>query len=200
MRWNSNHLDFLSNNYCNLSRIDLCEKFNEKFGTDVSVNQITSTLKRNKINSGRNGRYEKGYKPWHSGTSGEKGATGGTFKKGVKFKSHAIAGDELNKNGIIYIKMDDGSLKPKHNYLYEKCHNIKINTKKQRVIFVDGNRDNYEIKNLLLVSRSQLAAVIRRGLSLKTDEISISEKLIAIIDFHEKTNPPTGGNRGMGDE
>lgn len=183
MNWNTNHLEFLIKNYPKYSRIELCEAFNANFKTQVSVKQITSTLKRNHIKSQRDTKFTKGCRPWHAGTTGKKPRTRGTFKPGVTFSTHKKIGDEVMKNGFWYVKTDQGKMRPKHQVVFER-HNGRTIKANHRVIFIDGDRENFNIENLTEVTYSQFAAIVRRGLIKKQDSLSNCEKLVAMIDFH----------------
>lgn len=73
-------------------------------------------------------------------------------------------GSEMEDGGYIRVKISNHPnsrtrWRLKHHIIYEKYHpNIKIG-KTDRVIFLDGNKRNFDIHNLKLVSLSEQIAI-----------------------------------------
>lgn len=73
-------------------------------------------------------------------------------------------GSEIEERGYIRVKISNHPKtrtrwRLKHHIIYEKYHpNIKIG-KTDRVIFLDGNKRNFDINNLKLVSISEQAYI-----------------------------------------
>ena len=112
--------------------------------------------------------FEKGHIPWNKGKHGvfsEKTILKmSNSKKGhICWKSREL-GSELEDNGYIRVKISNHPnyhtrWRLKHHIIYEKYHpNIKIG-KTDRVIFLDGNKRNFDIHNLKLVSLSEQAYI-----------------------------------------
>ncbi len=89
------------------------------------------------------------------------------FKKGNIPANHRPIGSErVGKDGYILIKIQDKNLQknwmPKHRYLYEQKYG-KI-PEGYKLIFADGNKLNFDLDNLVLVSYSEELIMNRRGL------------------------------------
>ncbi len=83
-------------------------------------------------------------------------------------------GTEIEKNGYIWVKVNNKRTSnrserndiyhfnwmPKHIYLWEKAHNEKLNAG-EIIIFLDGNRKNFELDNLKKISRQTNATLAK---------------------------------------
>lgn len=111
------------------------------------------------------------------------------FKKGNIPANHRPIGSErVGKDGYILIKIQDKNLQknwmPKHRYLYEQKYG-KI-PEGYKLIFADGNKLNFDLDNLVLVSYSEELIMNRRGLISGNADITKTGSIIAkVID---KTN------------
>ena len=65
-----------------------------KFGFDYTHHQIKGAITRNKLNTGRTGRFEKGRATWNKGTKGLTKANVTSFKKGQKPHNYKPLGSE----------------------------------------------------------------------------------------------------------
>ncbi len=74
-------------------------------------------------------------------------------------KSDYKIGDERTVGRYTFVKISNGNWndcwKPKHVYLYEIYHNIKVK-ENEYVSFLDRNNKNFNIDNLVLLSRKGL--------------------------------------------
>lgn len=113
--------------------------------------------------------FEKNHIPWNKGKYGvyskEAILKMSNAKKGHPCWAARELGSEVeDRNGFIRIKISNHPNKYtrwrlKHHIIYEKYHpNIKIG-KTDRVIFLDGNKRNFDIHNLKLVSLSEQTAL-----------------------------------------
>lgn len=107
--------------------------------------------------------------PWNKGKKGVFSAEtilrmSKANKGKIPWTAHPIGTEKVDKHGFIRIKISNHPNKYtrwrlKHHILYEKYHpNVKIG-KTDRVIFLDGNRHNFDIHNLELVSLSEQIAL-----------------------------------------
>ena len=84
-------------------------------------------------------------------------------------------GSEIEEGGYIRVKISNHPKshtrwRLKHHIIYEKYHpNIKIG-KTDRVIFLDGNKRNFDIHNLKLVSLSEQIALSKSQHKYNGDE------------------------------
>ena len=156
-----------------------------KFGFDYTHHQIKGAITRNKLNTGRTGRFEKGRATWNKGTKGLTKANVTSFKKGQKSHNYKPLGSErITKDGYCEVKVSDTGRRwrPKHVLIYEKHHG-KV-PKGSAVIFLDGDKRNFDIDNLYLVTRSQLAMLNKNSLIQKDAELT--KTAINVVDLMKK--------------
>ena len=144
--------EFIRKYHEGLTGKELTYLFNQKFGTDVSVNALTRyKTYRMKLKGAKNtGRFLKGSIPWNKGLKGwQKVKPSNLFKKGHLPKQTRPIGDErVIQNGFVEVKVGMPRVwKLKHHVIYEKYHNEKIG-RWDKVIFLDGNKRNFDISNL----------------------------------------------------
>ena len=131
--------------------------FNEKFDSDKTYDSIWSILKRNNIKNGIDTKFKKGSIPHNKGKKfcyGEKTR----FKKGNLPANTKPVGSESLIGGYTKIKIaDPNNWVFKHRFLYEQKHGpIPANC---TIVFADGNRNNFDIDNLVCVTRAELAVL-----------------------------------------
>ena len=156
-----------------------------KFGFDYTHHQIKGAITRNKLNTGRTGRFEKGHATWNKGTKGLTKANVTSFKKGQKPHNYKPLGSErITKDGYCEIKVSDTGRRwrPKHVLIYE-THHGKV-PKGSAVIFLDGDKRNFDIDNLHLVTRGQLAMLNKNSLIQKDAELT--KTAINVVDLMKK--------------
>ena len=156
-----------------------------KFGFDYTHHQIKGAITRNKLNTGRTGRFEKGHATWNKGTKGLTKANVTSFKKGQKSHNYKPLGSErITKDGYCEVKVSDTGRRwrPKHVLIYEKHHG-KV-PKGSAVIFLDGDKRNFDIDNLYLVTRSQLAMLNKNSLIQK--DADLTKTAINVVDLMKK--------------
>jgi hypothetical protein len=83
--------------------------------------------------------------------------------------------------GDVYVEVKTGhrTWKRKHVVIWEQA-NGKM-PKGHVVIFADGNKRNFDLDNLILVSRAELGVMNRCGLIKKKKELTEAGKIIADI-------------------
>ena len=156
-----------------------------KFGFDYTRHQIKGAITRNKLNTGRTGRFEKGRATWNKGTKGLTKANVTSFKKGQKPHNYKPLGSErITKDGYCEIKVSDTGRRwmSKHLVVYEKHHG-KV-PRGSVVIFLDGDKRNFDIDNLHLVTRNQLAMLNKNSLIQKDAELT--KTAINVVDLMKK--------------
>lgn len=150
-------------------RSKLAAKFNRKFGTDISVDNIKAKCTRMGLKTGRTGCFEKGHIPHPDAHA--KGPNKTSFKKGQSPVNHRPVGSErISKDGYIEIKIaEPRKWALKHRIVWES-KNGKI-PKGHIVVFEDGNKLNLDLENLRLISRSDNAILNKYGLRNVADEV-----------------------------
>lgn len=172
------------------SNKEMAELFNKKFNTDINYKSLASTRKRYGIATGRTGYFPKGHISHNKGKKKYwKGGEETQFQKGNKPHNWVPIGSErITKDGYIQIKIQEGKFqhnwKGKHILVWEE-HNgpVPIN---HNVVFGDGDKRNFNIENLILVTKSQQLYLNRYNLI--KDDADITKLGITLADIDKKLN------------
>ena len=133
------HLEFLREQYATLSLAEITDAFNIHFGMNKTKSQIKSTLERRKICAPK-----------------ENGTHRGLFKPGLPNINRNKVGHERKvSHGFTIVRTEDDD-RMKHRLVWEKHYGPV--PEGYTVIFLDGDKDNFNIDNLELMSRSALLA------------------------------------------
>jgi len=146
--------------------------FNKKFHLKLSLKQFEKLTYKHGITNGV-GKWKKGHIPW---SKGKKCIWGRKY-----FRSKYPLGTErINKEGFVEIKTSyhkHYNYERKHVVIWEKA-NGKI-PKGHVVIFADKNRQNFDLNNLMLISRAELAVMNRNGFIFNNIDLTKTGKVIA---------------------
>lgn len=99
-------------------------------------------------------------------------------------KYRPIGSERIGKDGHIFVKVDDRKWMPKHRHLWEQEHGPV--PKNHVVIFANGNKRDFRLDNLILVSRAQLAVINKNKLIFDNPELTKTGVIIS--DLIMKTN------------
>lgn len=176
---------WLKVNYQKLDRNILHSQFNHTFNSQLTLKQIVTFLRNNKIKSGRTGAFKKGNPSWNKGVSyqpqGHSEIT--RFKKGmVPHNLREIGAERLNVDGYTEIKTDTHSWKSKHRVIWQQ-HYGKNLTADDIIIFKDGNSRNFDINNLEKVNRKEHFAFNQSRINQQPPELKESFRLICKINI-----------------
>lgn len=195
---------FLLNNYIGIGNKELTEKINNHFNSNFKVQQIKGYKSNHHLNSGLTGRFEKGQISWNKGKTwndfmseqGKINSSRTCFKKGNTPKNSDPVGTEKWKSshknrddeGFLYVKVQDKkgrfNWKQKHRIIWEE--NYGPIPKGYKVIFKDGDRHNFELDNLAIVSNSQMLILNRNNLIY--DDKELTESGIVLSKYIDKVN------------
>jgi hypothetical protein len=177
--------EFIRKNVFGITNIELTSRFNTKFDLNLEVNQIKAFKKNNQLSSGLTGRFEPGSIPFNKGNKGiSQGGEITQFKNGHKPHNYMPVGSErVNGDDYVDIKIaDPNKWKGKHILIWEQ-HNGAI-PKGHVVIFGDRNRRNFDLNNLILVSRQQLFVMNKKG--LVQSDVDLTRSGVIIADIYRK--------------
>ena len=159
---------------------EITSMFNEQWGTDFKCSQIRTAKKRYNIISGIDTKFKKGNVPVNKDTTGmfNVGGNSGSFQKGLRPHNWCPIGTEFeSKDGYVYVKIADKykgkkteNWKAKHVLIYEKAHGPI--PKGYKCAFLDGNRRNYDLDNLVLVSKAESVYMARNRLYTSDKELT----------------------------
>jgi len=175
---------FLKENVYGHSRKEITSMFNTHFGLELGDNQITAFIKNHHLKTGLDGRFPKGSTPFNKGKKGVGGWEPTQFKQGNRPYNYKPVGTErINTEGYVDIKIaDPRTWKQKHIIIWEEANGLV--PAGFVLIFADSNRLNVTLENLLMVSRSELAIMNKRGLI--TNNYELTKTGIVIADIHLK--------------
>lgn len=153
--------DFIRNNAHGRQWHELADLFNAEFGTDKTPRQIQAQAHDIGV---RNGLMQKN-------------------KLGVG-RYRPVGSTRLDKDGYVVIKIADPCTWRRAQLVeWEKYHE-PIDIRKEMLLFLDGNRQNYHISNLYKISRKMIAIFNRNDLWRLITPDTI-ESVIQMAEMHK---------------
>ena len=157
--------EYIHANYHGTSHADMAARLYAEFGREYTTSQIKGFYGNHKLNSGRTGRFEKGYEPKNKGKKGScpAGCEKGWFKKGNIPQTHKPVGTEfLRGDGYWWVKIaEPNTWRQKHVLIWEAAHGKR--PAGHNIIFLDGDRNNLALENLRLVTKAEHAVMSHEG-------------------------------------
>lgn len=155
--------DFLRDNCKRMSRRELADSFNARFGTNKTERGIKSYCNLRGWNAADNGQFKRGSRSWQTGLTGEdfkSHYTDDTFERMMSALANANKkwniGDEVIRHGVPMIVTSVDYTIPyaqrltfKRRYVWEQAHG-KI-PPGHRIIHLDGDVMNCDLDNLYCV-------------------------------------------------
>lgn len=197
--------EWLRQNVKGVPIAELTKRLNQTFNINVTTKAMYQKLHRLNLNNGVGPGFKKGFTPFNKGKKRTdymceekiKNCEKTQFTKGLNINNsnHNVlptGTERVNKDGYIIVKLPE-SRKPgkhglwisKHQYVYEQ-HYGKI-PKDHVVIFADGNNRNFDINNLICVSKTEQCVLNTRKLIVKDfPEATKTGVLITKIYMKEK--------------
>ncbi|MCM1234186.1 MAG: HNH endonuclease [Ruminococcus flavefaciens] len=140
---------------------DFVSELNETFKTDIPKSSLKSFCRDKHISLGI--RLKR---------------SGATY-------NHKPIGSERENLGYVFIKVaEPNKWKPKQVYIFERLHGEKIDGKNEVVIFLDGNKRNFEPDNLFKLTRQEHTYLNRNF--PQTDEPKEKLCYIALMKYRLK--------------
>jgi len=178
-KYTETQIEFVASNIEGISWEEMTEIFNKKFGTSLKTSQIKSLGKlygfKNKMRN-NNAGWNKGLK-WSDETRLKMSIA---YRNRVKHPRSKPIGTERERKGYIQVKIGEPrKWKLKHILIWEQ-HNGEL-PKGSVVIFADKNNRNFDHKNLIAVTRNELAIMNRFGLIFYDTDSTNAGKTIANI-------------------
>lgn len=196
-KYTDEHIKFVIDNVKGITLKELTNRFNKQFNMSASENAIACIKTKYKLSSGIvGGQFRKGQIPPNKGKKGYMSpeqyerCKPTMFKKGIiPANAREIGAERVDKSGYLLIKIQDGHRNQnwirKHRYLYEQKYG-RI-PKGYKLIFADGNKRNFDLDNLILVSNSEELIMNSRGLLKDDKELTKTGAIIAkVIDKTSK--------------
>ena len=141
---------------------EIQDEFFKQFEIMLCRSQIKNFKSKYKIKSGTHGGcFPKGHTPFNKGRKMTeeqyKKSAATMFKPGnIPTNHRELFSERIDVDGYVLIKIaEPNKWQHKHRYIYEKHYGVKLQ-KSDVVIFLDGNRQNFEISNLVKMTRAEL--------------------------------------------
>lgn len=187
---------FIITNHKGTGHIEMTRLVNDRFGTAFTVGQVNGFYGRNHLNSGVTGRFEPGHEPANKGKrwneymspEAQKSVQRTQFKKDhLPHNTKPIGYERVDADGYIEVKVrmrPSHSIKNdnfvlKHRLIWEQAHGPIPDD--CIVIFKDGNKRNFDLDNLMLITRAQNAVMNKNHLRTDVPEYIETSLLLADI-------------------
>ena len=166
---------------------EIVAEYNKRFEEPITESRVKGYMANHKINNGLTGRFKKGNVPFNKGQKGvcAKGCERTWFKRGnLPHNTKPIGYERITKDGYIEVKVKMRPSNPdcndnfvlKHRLVWERA-NGPI-PKGCKIIFLDGDKQNFDIKNLALVTDHENLELTRGNLRYGHSELTKTGILI----------------------
>lgn len=166
------HEQFIRLHCKGISNKELARKLSEHFEKNFAECVVIRFKHQNGLKSGYYGtspissRFQKGHVPANKGKVGcyAPGSEKGWFQKGHRPQTSLPVGTEIQRgDGYIWIKIaEPKKWKEKHRIIWEQEHGqIPL---RHMITFLDGNKRNFAIENLSLITKEENAVLNKMGL------------------------------------
>ena len=171
-KWSEEEKQYLASIVKGKTYKELVTLMNEEFDYEFSSQQIESALRRYNLKTGNTGQFKKYREPWNKGFKGYMGANKTSFKKGnIPPNYKSVGSERVTRDGYTEVKIKDpNKWELKHRHIYKK-HYGEIPSG-YNVIFADKNISNFDIDNLILVSKAEMLMLNREKLIFEDKELT----------------------------
>lgn len=192
IKWTDEMIEYVRNIYPHYTNKEIAEMLKEEYGIIVRPASLRNLHHKYKYDDKlvNVGCFKKGQECWNKGVpmreETKKKLEHTWFKNGhTPANTRPIGSMRENADGYVVIKTKETGRWPLYQrYVYEQAHNVKLD-KDDMVLFADGNNRNFDVDNLVRVTREELLELNRRGLISKDQNITKAgvglAKLIAKI-------------------
>jgi len=180
--YSSEEVCFILSIYQGVGHQEITDCVNERFGLKLTKNQIKGFLANHHLNTGRTGHFEKGHEPQNKGAHAcALGCEKSWFQSGHIPANHRPVGSErINVGGYTEVKVaEPKKWRMKHVQVWE-AENGPL-PKGHAIIFGDGDKTNFALNNLVLVTRGELAVLNQKGLIQGNADLTRTGVLIARV-------------------
>jgi len=186
-KWPPEVLEYLAEVARGRSREEIARLINERFGAGtMSASQVHIYMSNHGIRSGVDTRYKPGHEPsnkWRKGHCAP-GCERTWFQKGHRPADAVPIGSEREReDGYVYVKVCDGHKNrnwvQKHRLIWEQAHGPV--PPGHVVIFLNGDRRDFRLENLGMISRAENAVMNKHGLYFADSALTELGTLIAKV-------------------
>lgn len=182
--YSEENVKFLIDNVKGISHKELTKRFNDRFNTNLSESALANMKRKLNLTNDIDTKFKKGQTSWNKGrkmsTEQYEKCKKTMFQKGNSSNARPVGDERIDIDGYTYIKVKQpNKWVLKHRWLYEK-EKGKI-PKGYNLIFADGNKQNLNLDNLILVSNSELFIMNQKGLYKQDKELTKSGAMVAKV-------------------
>lgn len=182
--YSEENVKFLVENVKGISHKELTKRFNDRFNTNLSESALANMKRKLNLTNDIDTKFKKGQTSWNKGrkmsTEQYEKCKRTMFQKGNSSNARPVGDERIDIDGYTYIKVKQpNKWVLKHRWLYEKAKG-KI-PKGYNLIFADGNKQNLNLDNLILVSNSELFIINQKGLYKQDKELTKSGAMVAKV-------------------
>lgn len=181
---------YITNNYHGCGPAEMAERLSKEFSRRYTVSQLKGFYSNHHINSGLTGYFPKGNVPFNKGRKGEcaAGCEKTQFRKGnLPANTKPIGYERISKDGYVEVKIKmrpsrpdrNDNFVPKHRLIWEQAHGPIPDG--YVVIFKDGDRQNFDLPNLALVSMAERLEMTRHDLFSKDASLTEAGIMVAKV-------------------
>lgn len=197
IKWTDEMIEYVRGIYPHYTNKEIAEMLKEEYGITVRPANLKNLHHKYKFDDKlvNVGCFKNGHYTWNKGkTMSEetrKKLEHTWFKKGnVPANTRPIGSTRLDKDGYLVKKVKKtGRWSLYQRYVYEQAHGVKLD-KNDVVLFADGNISNFDVDNLVRVTREELLYLNQEGLISSDKDITKAgvgiAKLIAKINERER--------------
>ncbi len=180
--WPKEYCEWITANCQGKTWAQVLEEFNEHFGVNYPLEQLIHKAKNAKWRNGYDGRFKKGDVPWQKGRPLDEEHRAllrrWEFQKGHRPLNQLPLGSErVDQMGYTWVKVAEHvgvkkyeNWQPKHKLIWEQAHGPL--EEGQIVIFLDGDKTNFDINNLEAITKAENAIMNVRGWRSEDPELS----------------------------
>ena len=164
-------LDFIRKDYIGVSNPEMARRLEQEFGRKFEKKAVGKYRNLIGCPSGRKGA--EGCIPHNKGRKGyvQPGCEKGWFKKGEPSHNCQPIGTEvINGQGYCEVKVSESKWIYKQRLVWEQVHGPV--PKGYSIIFADGNKENFDIDNLICVSNREKLAMNQQKLRFDNAEMT----------------------------
>ena len=193
IKWTEEMIEYVRNIYPHYTNKEIAQMLKERYGITVRPMSLRNLRHKYKYDDKlvNVGCFKKGHDSWNKGKpmseeTREK-LKDTWFEDGhTPANTRPIGSMRENADGYVVIKTKEtGRWSLYQRHIYEQAHGIKLD-KDDIVLFADGNTRNFDVDNLVKVTREELLYLNKEGLISSDQDITKAgvgvAKLIAKIN------------------
>lgn len=197
-KWPQGMYEFIRDNSWGVSSAEMAEMVNERFGTHFTPQRMKCFRAQRGIRSGVTGWYRKGRPPANKGRRQSefctpeklKASRATQYQKGHRPVNELPVGTIVTGKGgyLIRKKAMEGGQWGRWEFLHRAVweeHNGTI-PDGMCIVFKDGNKQNCDIDNLMIVSRAEMVTLNKKGYVF--DNPDLTETALYVVRLQQRAN------------